>query len=148
MKTIFDEATRDELITRINTLDENSKALWGKMNVYQMLKHCTLSEDMIAGKKKFKRMFIGRLFGKMALKGMLKNDSPIARNSPTVPGFKIEETDGDVLAEKAKWIAMIGEHVNFPHTYFVHPFFGKMTKEQLGYFAYKHIDHHLRQFNS
>jgi hypothetical protein len=24
----------------------------------------------------------------------------------------------------------------------------KMTKEQAGYFAYKHTDHHVRQFNS
>ena len=24
----------------------------------------------------------------------------------------------------------------------------QMTKEQIGYFAYKHTDHHLRQFNS
>jgi len=37
---------------------------------------------------------------------------------------------------------------SFPDYSFVHPFFGKMTKEQIGYHAYKHIDHHLRQFNS
>ncbi len=148
MKSLFDNATTDELIKRINTLDENSKALWGKMSIYQMLEHCTLWEEMMAGKKKYKRMLIGRLFGKMALRRMLKDDSPIARNSPTVPGFKIEETNGDVLAEKAKWIAMISEHVNFLQSDFVHPFFGKMTKEQLGYFAYKNINHHLRQFNS
>jgi len=29
----------------------------------------------------------------------------------------------------------------------MHPFFGKMTKEQVGYLAYKHTDHHLWQFN-
>ena len=39
MKTIFDEATRAALIGRINSLDENRAALWGKMNVYQMLRH-------------------------------------------------------------------------------------------------------------
>jgi hypothetical protein len=31
MKTIFDDATRDELIQRINSLDEHKKAQWGKM---------------------------------------------------------------------------------------------------------------------
>ena len=40
MQTIFDKTNRDELIKRINALNENSKAQWGKMNICQMLKHC------------------------------------------------------------------------------------------------------------
>ena len=60
MKTIFDKATRDELINRINILDEHSTAQWGTMNIYQMLKHCVLCEEMYLGKKKYKRKFIER----------------------------------------------------------------------------------------
>lgn len=30
MKTVFDKTTRDELINRINTLNENSIAQWGQ----------------------------------------------------------------------------------------------------------------------
>lgn len=44
MKTIFDKSTREELINRINTINANNKAQWGKMNVYQILKHYTLWE--------------------------------------------------------------------------------------------------------
>jgi hypothetical protein len=33
----------------------NAKAQWGKMNVYQMLKHCALWEDMTFGKIAVKR---------------------------------------------------------------------------------------------
>ena len=50
--------------------------------------------------------------------------------------------------EKAKWIALIGGNADFSNPDFVHSFFGKMTKEQIGYMAHKHADHHLRQFNS
>jgi len=57
MKTVSDLTTREELINRIQTLNENSKAGWGKMNIYQMVKHCTLSEEMMRGKKKYKRSF-------------------------------------------------------------------------------------------
>lgn len=146
MKSIFDEATNEELIRRINMLNENSKAQWGKMTVYQMLKHCTLWEEMISGDKKFKRMFLGRLFGKIALKNLLKDERPMGRNSPTVPGFSIKG-HGDVLSEKKKWISMVEGHARFSNVDFVHPFFGKMSKEQIGYLAYKHTDHHLRQFN-
>ncbi|WP_432328331.1 hypothetical protein ACRQ5D_00850 [Mucilaginibacter sp. P25] len=49
MKTIFDKETRDGLITRINLINENSQPQWGKMNVYQMLKHCTLSDENVPG---------------------------------------------------------------------------------------------------
>ena len=146
MRTIFDQATTAELISRIDKLNENSKALWGKMTVYQMLRHCTKWEDLLSGELKVKRMFLGRLFGKMALKKMLKDETGMGRNLPTVPGFSITG-DGDVLAEKKKWIELVKAHTRFTNDYFIHPFFGKLTKEQMGQLAYKHTDHHLRQFN-
>lgn len=148
MKTIFDRSIRDELINRINTLDKNSKAQWGKMNVYQMLRHCALWDEMILRNKKYKRQFIGLLLGKMLLRNELK-DVPMRRNNPTIPELKIKEINGDLEAEKSKWISLINEysHYSFSDYSFVHPFFGKMTKQQIGYHAYKHTDHHLRQFN-
>jgi hypothetical protein len=148
MKTIFDKTTRDELISRIKTLDENSAAQWGSMNVYQMLKHCTLAEEMYLGKKKYKQVFLGRLIGKMALKNLLKDESPMGRNAPTSADFKVKENSGDVSSEKAKWITLIEEYGNFSNPGLKHWFFGKMTPEQVGYFVYKHTDHHLRQFDS
>ena len=148
MKSIFDKATRDEVIKRIETLNENSAAQWGKMNIYQMLKHCVLCEEMYLGQKKYPRSFLGRLFGKMAIRGLLKDETPLKHNEPTSPAFKVLETNGDVAAEKAKWIGLMEQYANYPDTGFEHWFFGKMSKEQLGQFVYKHTDHHLRQFNS
>jgi hypothetical protein len=146
MKTIFDKTTNEELISRINKLNENCKPQWGKMTVYQMLKHCTLWEEMISGKTKYKRMFLGRVFGKMVLKRIMKDESPLKRNTPTLSELVIKG-HGDVLSEKLKWIAQIGEHEHFSNPGFVHPFFGKMTKEEIGVLVYKHADHHLRQFS-
>jgi hypothetical protein len=119
------------------------------MNIYQMLKHCTLGEEWISSEKKYKQVFIGRLFGKMALKNLLKDETPIRRNSPTIPDLRINRIgkNGNVLSERAKWIALIEEYEHFSNNDFVHSFFGKMTKEQIGYLSYKHTDHHLRQFN-
>jgi hypothetical protein len=148
MKTTFDQTTRDELINRINTLTANSKAQWGKMNVHQMLKHCTLWEEMISGKVKCKRSFVGRLFGKMALKSFLKEGKNMPRNAPSSPELIVKETKDDVSSQRGKWIALLEENAHFSTPYFLHPFFGQMTNEQVGYLSYKHIDHHLRQFNS
>lgn len=146
MKSIFDKTTRDELKKRINSLNENCIAKWGTMNVTQMLKHCSQWDEMALGKIKYKQTFIGKLFGKIALKGMLK-DEPIKRNLPTVPPFKIKE-NYDFSTEKMKWIMLLDEYENFANDGFIHPFFGPMTKEITGYIAYKHVNHHLLQFDA
>jgi hypothetical protein len=147
MKSIFDNTTRNGLINRIKSLNPSSKAQWGKMNLYQMLRHCSLCEELYLGKIKVERSFLGRIFGKMGLNNLLKDEKPLKKNSPTSSHFKVKAASGDVEAEKQKWIQLIEEYANFSNTEFVHWFFGKMTKEQVGQFVYKHTDHHLRQFN-
>jgi hypothetical protein len=79
---------------------------------------------------------------------MLKDETPLQKNAPTSPHFKIKEPRGNVSDEKFRWMALVQEYAKFSNNNFVHWFFGRMTKEQVGYFAYKHIDHHLRQFKS
>lgn len=145
MKTLFDSATRAELITRISNLNENSAPQWGKMTVYQMIKHCAKWEEMLLGKTLYKQSLLGKIVGKFALKDMLK-DKPIKPNLPTVPSFKVTGT-GDVAAAKKEWIDLLDEHTGKTPAGFMHPFFGRLTAEQAGQMAYKHIDHHLRQFN-
>ncbi|HEX7902226.1 MAG TPA: hypothetical protein VF487_00005, partial [Chitinophagaceae bacterium] len=70
MKTIFEKSTRDELIGRINTLNDNSNPLWGKMNIHQMTKHCTIWCEWVLGKNNpvYKQEFLGKIFGKLGLK--------------------------------------------------------------------------------
>lgn len=146
MKTIYDPATLNELTARISKLNMQSTAQWGKMNVYQMLRHNTLWEEMMLGKIKFRRVFIGRIFGKIALNDLIKDDRPLKRGMPTIKGFAITDTNGNIEEEKNKWIALLREHAGSTGKTFFHPFFGNMTKEQTGRLAYKHSNHHLQQF--
>ena len=147
MKTIFDKITRDELINRINMLNEDNSPEWGKMNAYQMVKHCAVYENMMLGKMPFKRVFLGYIFGKMALRSLIKDESPLKKNMPTVPGFIIKETTGDIATAKKDWIDLIEQYGHSSNQEITHPFFGKINKEQIGYLVYKHTDHHLKQFN-
>lgn len=124
MKTVFDKTTRDELIIRINSLSENSALQWGKMNAYQMMKHCTLWEEMLSGEIRCKQSFIGRIFGKMALKGLLKDESPLRRSTPTSPELRVIESNGDIASQKAKWIALFEKNAQSLTSGFMHPFFG------------------------
>src|ERR1700761_1441608 len=130
MKTIFDKSTRDEVIARVNTLNENSKAQWGTMTAYQMIKHCAMWEEMLLGKTMYKQSFFGKLIGKFALKDMMK-DEPVKRNLPTVPSFKMTG-DGDVIAEKNKWISLLKEYDGREPAGFLHPFFGHLTADEAG----------------
>ena len=43
MKNVFDPAVTAELIHRIEHLNPQSPALWGKMSVDQMLAHCNVA---------------------------------------------------------------------------------------------------------
>jgi hypothetical protein len=148
MKTILDKTTRDELITRARSLNISSKPKWGKMSIDQMLKHAILADEMYLGEKVYKRHFLGYLLGKYILKAMLKDEAPMRKHAKTSPAFIVTETGGNVEAEKVKWIRTLEQYANYNKPEFTHWFFGKMTKEQVGQFAYKHADHHLRQFNS
>ena len=148
MKSIFEVSTREELKARINSLQPETTAQWGKMNLYQMLKHCTLCEDMFWGELKIKRVFIGRIIGPGFLKKVLKDDAPFGKNSPTSPLLKETNENGDIQLQKEEWLNRIEKYATYDNSTFVHPFFGPMTKEQMGLFAYKHADHHLRQFGA
>lgn len=148
MKTIFDNATREELIDRINSLTKSNTAQWGKMNVYQMTKHCTTWNNWILGNSQYvyKQEFLGKIFGKMALKSMVKSDAPMKKNMPAGI-FAIKAKNGDVEQEKKTWVEQIRQYGHYSNPDFIHDFFGKMKVDEIGIFVYKHFDHHLRQFN-
>lgn len=149
MKTIFDRTAREELMERISSLTQKNTPQWGKMNLYQMIKHCTVWNDWILGNGQhtYKQEFLGKIFGKITLKGLMKNDKPMGKNSPA-GSFTIKEANGDIEQQKKIWLQQIAAYGSFSNPEFIHDFFGKMKAEEIGVFVYKHMDHHLRQFNA
>lgn len=147
MKSIFDKSVREEIINRVNLLTGQNKPHWGKMTVAQMVKHCAICEDYYYGNVEVKRSLFGRLVGKTAIKSILKDEaSGMQKNAPTAEHFKVTDVNLDFETERANWKRLIERYETFGKESFAHWFFGKMTKEQLGQFIYKHCDHHLRQF--
>ena len=149
MKSIFDIETRTEILKRIEGLNKETKAAWGQMTVTQMVKHCALCEKYYHGNLAVSRSFLGRLIGKTVINKMLKDDqSVLQKNAPTKPQFKVNHDIENLELEKEQWKSLIEQYASFDNDYFTHWFFGKMSKQQLGQFIYKHCDHHLRQFRS
>jgi hypothetical protein len=149
MRTIFDSAIQKELIDRITALDVKSEVRWGRMNLYQMLGHCITWDEWVLGKNNpvYKQAFIGLLFGKIALRSLTKNDKPLSRNIPSSNHLIMMDKEGNVEHSKKRWITLIKDYSCFSNSNFIHDFFGRMTTEQIGILAYKHADHHLRQFS-
>jgi len=150
MKSLFDSKAQEEILKRIESLDENSKRLWGKMSVDQMLKHCQLTLEIANGKRQmtgttngFKK-FIFKLF-----KPLMYNDKPWRHNLKTAEELIIKDRY-NFAPEKKYLLELINEFAskkdatNWPE----HPLFGHFTTAQRGKMQYKHLDHHLKQFNA
>ena len=99
MQNIFIQTDNQEILERIQKLNNNSKGLWGKMSVSQMLEHCQKPLEVATGSLELKRTFIGFLFGKIAKKIFL-GDKPLSKNMPTVKDFIIKN-DADFEIQKA-----------------------------------------------
>ncbi|MCW3086831.1 MAG: hypothetical protein JWQ78_217 [Sediminibacterium sp.] len=147
MKDIFDPVVAAGIIGRMNLLGEDSPALWGKMNVGQMLAHVQVPIEVALGDKQLKRTLIGLLFGKMAKKKLF-DEKPFPKSLPTDPSF-VRKGEHDMTTEKQKVTMLLNRLVSAGHagiSQLTHPFFGKMTPVEWGTSLYKHLDHHLRQF--
>ena len=146
MDNLFEPATAETVISRLQQIQSSSQPQWGKMNAAQMMAHCQATFEVYFGEKKLKRGLASFLFGKMAKKKLFSN-KPWPRNLPTAREFKIADKR-DMAQEKEKLVHLIKRFSSegYTITETVHPFFGKMSSQEWALFAYKHLDHHLTQF--
>ncbi|CAN1560210.1 Protein of unknown function DUF1569 [Flavobacteriaceae bacterium] len=145
MNSIFDKAENEAIIARINSLTPDSKALWGKMTVDQMCKHCTSAINVAFDKQDVKVNFLMRFLGKM-LKNKVFN-SEFGKNSPTAKEF-VFTNQYDLEIAKKEFVESFNQFAKGQQTIKVmdHPFWGKMTYEDWDKLMWKHVDHHLKQF--
>ena len=118
------------------------------MNPAQALAHLCKGMEQAMGDIQPPRMIMGRIFGRFIKAKALGDDSPMIRNSPTVPVF-IFRDERDFASERRRLTKLIDRAVatgssgcsSHPHS-----FFGQLTPEEWGTLMFKHLDHHLRQF--
>ena len=139
------------MLSRIESLTPASPALWGKMTVAQMVKHCQVSLRMMLGEFESRRAnFFLRLIAKLIKNGVVNGPKPLARNTPTIPEAVITESP-DFAAERDRMRALFQKVVAQGRAGLAgkeHSFFGPMTPDEWGSLQMKHLDHHLRQFGA
>jgi len=149
MQSIYEAATLKEILSRIDKLTPETKNLWGKMDVGQMLAHCSVPIEVALGDVEPQTTFIGRVIGPL-IKSVITNEKPFKRNSPTDKSFIMTDSK-DFQKEKARLTSLLTRLSNTnPESMGnrKHPFFGKLTPGEWSNSKVKHLDHHLRQFGA
>jgi len=149
MKNLFQQEAVDEVIARIDTLQPATQRQWGKMDVAQMMAHCSAALDMASGRLNPPRLFIGRMLGPF-VKPIYTNEKPFSRSSPTDPRLVVSD-QRDFLREQARLklcVRQFHDGGEAQCTRHPHPFFGPLASPDWSRGMYKHLDHHLRQFGA
>ncbi len=145
MKSIFNADAHKEILDRIEKLNENTLAHWGKMNVGQMAWHCQGPFNIMLEKNDYgmKPSWLAKVFFKKSL----YNDKPWRKGLPTAKFLKTKD-DKNFNEEKPKLVDLVNEVYSHREKkeWNPHPAFGYFTKQQWGQMQYKHLDHHLKQF--
>lgn len=146
--SVFDQAAVEAFNRRIDALSIDSKALWGKMNVAQMLAHCNVAYEMTFESIHPKPNALLRWILRSFLKDMVCGEKPYKKGGQSAPAFIIK--DQRVLdTEKAR----IKEYMQKVFTLGASHFegkeslsFGKLSAKEWSTMFSKHLDYHLQQF--
>lgn len=148
MNNLFVKEDVEGIYERMDDLTVSSEHLWGIMSVDQMLTHCAVALEVANGKAFPQRRLLGYLFGALS-KHIFTNDKPLPKNASTDKSWKIVDHH-DFIKEKTRLHNEIDEfftggteHV----TKHPHPFYGYLTPMEWSIGMWKHLDHHLRQFD-
>lgn len=148
--SLFDETKRNEIISRITQLTPENQAAWGKMNVNQMICHCT---DGLRGcldeldNKTDESNFLSRSLVKWLVLYAIQipKDVPTSKRVDQMQdGTKPTDFENDrrILLEFIEKVTSKPENFAWsPHFKF-----GAMNRKEWGILCYKHLDHHLKQF--
>jgi hypothetical protein len=149
MKNLFDADVANQVKTRLGKLEPQSERLWGKMTAAQMVAHCSVTMQWAVGEVvPEKGPFPARLIGRLVKPMVFRNEDPLRKNSPTAKSLIVAD-ERDLGRERDRLSALIDKFAAGGAagcTRNPHSFFGKMTPDEWAILAYKHLDHHLRQF--
>ena len=144
-KSLSSAAARQDLLERLQYLKPESRALWGSMTAPQMLAHVV--DWMLMAKGELKTEPKNRPLRYQVIKQLAIYWLPFPKGVPTAPellGRAAEEWAAEcaALRRHVEWFGNLDPKAGWP----IHPAFGRMTSKAWGVMAYRHTDHHFRQF--
>ncbi len=142
------EVQLEEFLKRIGQLTPEHRPVFGKMNVHQMVCHCTDQLRLALGTIKADDDYTP------IDPNMVKNLALTKRPVPTPKGLGQVEGDGTLPTtfenDKVLLKSHLLEFLNLPEDfdYAPHPYFGKSDRKRWMVITVYHLDHHLSQFDA
>jgi hypothetical protein len=146
MQSLWNDGAADVLAARVRRLTPGQKPQWGRLSCPQAVAHMTDACLLYLGELPCEPKMSPIRY--TPLKQLIVYVLPFPKNVPTAPellarrpGAWQAEVDG--LCEMfARLAAERGRVTEWPD----HPIFGKLSARAWGVLAWRHTDHHLRQF--
>ena len=151
MKSLLNSDDRASIMTRLDSLGPDAHKRWGRMSVGGMLCHLTdaflavLGERGPRGTPRLHERTVMRWFA-------ISTPMPWPKGVATMPvcdqekgGTPPAEFDRDKEQLRVTALRFLDEIEGGD---LFHPIFGKMSAGEWGRWAYRHMDHHLRQFSA
>lgn len=146
-KNLLKKETAEYIIVRVNNLSATHQPQWGTMTASEMLLHCNscnrqILEEGRGNKKTQLKQYLLRILALYIAPDFKKN----------IQGEPEHNTQGkaseiDFEKYKSEFIELINQFpLNTKPLTLSHPAFGNISTDEWGIAAYKHMDHHLRQF--
>lgn len=150
MKTILDPGVNADILRRIDALTPEAQRKWGRMSVGGMVCHLNDAFELVMGEREtsLRSTLFFRTVGRFAA---LSTPMPWPKGAPTSPEADQEQTGtppGDFEADREKLRRLMERFTAAANADRLapHPLFGPLGRGEWGRWAYRHCDHHLRQF--
>ncbi len=150
MKSITNEKAKNEILERINSLNDIDARLWGKMTPHEAI--CHMADQLRLAMEMKKSDYRGNLLQKTLIKWLIMLGMQAPKGK--VETFReLKQGEGgtkpiNLEKDKVALIKLIDDfYYQFsPSKKVAHPAFGNLSREEWGKLAFSHLNHHLSQF--
>lgn len=145
MPKVWEPGREEELLRRLEALNPGARAQWGGFTPARMLWHCAQALDAGLGLYPVKPKKTPFRFWPM--RKLIIYVAPWPKGAPTAPEL-LPGSEPDFQKAKSDFQAALRRFVQAgPNGRFApHAAFGELSAGDWGALAYRHIDHHFRQF--
>ena len=141
-----------DYINLLQQIDPNTKPVFGKMNVHQMIEHMSYAFRQASGLIPLPAVNDEATTQKMYT--FMMSDKAFRDNTPNP--YLPDEPEAPTHPSKTESIAALQQDIaHFKATFesepdkrILNPFFGNLNFDEWTHLLHKHAQHHLRQFNA
>ncbi|MEO5998152.1 MAG: DUF1569 domain-containing protein [Chitinophagaceae bacterium] len=149
MENIFNDTDYHLIVHRINSLTVDNNRRWGKMNVNQVLEHCSIQLKLALNLLPSKRREGSFIFRTQLGRWLTLYVFPWPHGSETPSQMNMQKNDvavQDFFMGKKQLLFLLGE-IKQKQMLAPHPFYDELSQKDWGRLIWKHINHHLKQFS-